>query len=457
MVKQLTELKRGMDCTKLHRYRPYPKQREFHDAGAANPERLFMAGNQLGKTLSGSMEAAIHATGRYPAGWKGKVFKRATRGWASGVSGESSRDSVQKMLMGEPGHHGTGSIPECDIIDVTTAHGVADQVDTVMVRHTSGGVSRITFKSYEKGREKWQAETLDWVWFDEEPPPDIYIEGLTRTNATEGIVWLTFTPLKGMSEVVERYLLKKTAGRHVTQMSIEDASHISEAQRAKIIAQYPAHEIDARTRGIPIMGSGRVFPVVEDVIRETAIEVPAIWPRVCGLDIGWDHPTAAVWLAWNRDTDTVHVTDCYRLREETPVVHAAAIKARGDWIPVSWPHDGLQHDKGSGAQMAQQYRDQGVNMMPERATFSDGSSGLEAGVTEMLDRMKTGRLKVAAHLNEWWEEFRLYHRKDGLIVKERDDLMSATRYGVMMLRNAIVNPGAETVRRGPPREGGWMQ
>lgn len=454
MAKEFAPILAEADKAKLHRYRPYPKQREFHNAGAGNPERLFMAGNQLGKTLSGSREAAYHATGRYPDWWAGKRFDKPTRGWASGVSGESSRDSVQKMLLGEPNEHGTGAIPACDLVEVTMAHGVANQADTVIVRHVAGGTSRITFKSYEKGREKWQAETLDWVWFDEEPPEDIYTEGLTRTNATEGLVWLTFTPLKGMSSVVERYLLKPTPGRHVTQMTIDDAGHISPEQKARIIAQYPAHEVEARTKGVPIMGSGRVFPVAEDAISEPAVMIQAVWPRIVGLDIGYDHPTAAVWLAWDRDADVVHVTDCYRLREETPVVHGAAIKARGGWVPCAWPHDGLQHDKGSGEQIAAQYRAQGVNMLPERATFEDGSHGVEAGISEMLDRMKTGRLKVAEHLNDWWEEFRLYHRKNGLIVKERDDLMSATRYALMMLRFAEVEPKKAVLKRPSPRS--WM-
>lgn len=160
-----------------------------------------------------------------------------------------------------------------------------------------------------------------------------------------------------------------------------------------------------------------------------------------------------MWIAHDRDTDTVHVYDCYRLSKETPIVHGAAIKARGDWIPVAWPHDGLQHDKGSGEQIAKQYRGQGVKMLPERATFDDGSNGVEAGISEMLDRMKTGRLRVAAHLNEWWEEFRMYHRKDGLIVKEGDDLMSATRYAIMMLRYAKTKPKP---KKTPERSGSWM-
>ncbi len=158
-------------------------------------------------------------------------------------------------------------------------------------------------------------------------------------------------------------------------------------------------------------------------------------------------------MAWDRDTDTVHAYDCYRVRQATPVVHAAAIKSKGDWIPVAWPHDALQHDKGGSCQqIAQQYRQLGVMMLPEKATHpphghrqghvgASGGYGMEAGLMEMLDRMQTGRLRVAKHLQDWWEEFRLYHRKDGKVVAVGDDLMSATRYGVMMLRRAKEQPG----------------
>jgi hypothetical protein len=83
------------------------------------------------------------------------------------------------------------------------------------------------------------------------------------------------------------------------------------------------------------------------------------------------------------------------------------------------------------------YRKLGLNMISHHASWPDGSNSVEPGVTEMLERMQTGRFKVAASLSDWWEEFRMYHRKDGKIVKERDDLMSATRYAIMMIRYAM--------------------
>ena len=97
-------------------------------------------------------------------------------------------------------------IPGKALKDLRRAAGVPNALDSVTVRHRSGGLSTLLFKAYEQGRAKWQGDTLHGVWFDEEPPLDIYTEGLTRTHATGGIVMLTFTPLKGMSEVVRMYL-----------------------------------------------------------------------------------------------------------------------------------------------------------------------------------------------------------------------------------------------------------
>lgn len=227
--------------------------------------------------------------------------------------------------------------------------------------------------------------------------------------------------------------------RHVTRMTIEDALHYTPEQRAAIIASYPAHEREARAKGIPQLGSGRVFPVSEELIRVKPFQIPEWWAQVGGLDFGWDHPTAAARLAWDRDADCVYVTNAYRVKEATPVVHAAALKAWGTWLPWAWPHDG-NNDTAAGENLATQYRKQGLKMLPERATFEDGSNSVEAGLMMMLDRMLTGRWKVFDHLEDWFEEFRLYHRKDGKVVKAHDDLMSASRYGAMCLRFAVPPP-----------------
>lgn len=464
-VELAAEIDRRQRTNRLRFYQPYSKQRKFHQAGALFSERLFMAGNQLGKTVAGGAEWAFHLTGRYPDWWDGAVFDKAPLLWAGSITGESTRDNPQRILVGPPAKEeewGTGFIPADCIRDRTRAMGVPNLLDSVVVRWGGGGDvqasdSIIAFKAYEKGREKWQGPTVDGVWFDEEPDEDIYSEGLTRTNNGQlgQFAQTTFTPLLGMSTVVQRFIMPASddpgaSSRNVTSMTIDDAEHYSPEERAKIIASYPAHEREARARGIPTLGSGRVFPVAEAAISVEAFQIPAHWPRIGAMDFGYDHPFAAVELAWDRDADVIYVIKAYRMREGTPVIHAAALKPWGNLL-WAWPHDGLQHDKGSGEQLAAQYRAQGLEVLPERATFEDGSNGVEAGIMDMLDRMQSGRWKVFAHLLEWFEEFRLYHRKDGLIVKEKDDLMAASRYGLMMKRHARVSKQmALPVRRAIP-------
>lgn len=402
-----------------------------------------MAGNQLGKTYSAAAEVSYHLTGNYPEWWDGYRFDRPTNWLAGSESGELTKKGVQRLLFGRDVKTGLGEgmLPAKAILSYSPGRGVPDLVDSAKIKHKSGGISTIALKSYEQGRGKWQADTVDGVWFDEEPPLDIYTEGLTRTNVVMGLIILTETPLLGMSETVMRFMGEgKAPNTHLTVMTIDDAEHYTAEQKKAIIASYPTHEREARIKGIPMLGSGRIFPIPEEAIIKAPIEIPSHWVQIGGLDFGWDHPFAGVNLAWDRDADIIYVTKTYRMREQTPVIHAAVLKPWGDWLPWAWPHDGLQHDKGSGEELKNQYEAQGLNMLPERATFIDGGNGVEAGIMEMLERMKTNRFKVFSTETEWLEEFRLYHRKDGKIVKERDDLISATRYAIMMLRHAITKP-----------------
>lgn len=458
-------LQRRLRTDRLKHYKPYSKQREFHDAGASYRERLFLAGNQLGKTWAGAYETAMHLTGEYPGWWRGLRFDHPVVVLTGSESAELTRDGVQRLLVGPPDREeewGTGAIPQRCIADRTRRMGVSNALDSVTVRHVSGGYSTLYFKSYDQGRTKWQANTVDFVWFDEESPADVYFEGITRTNATKGSVMMTFTPLKGMSMVVARFLLEEgqtgSEDRATITMTIEDAEHFTPEERAKIIASYPPHEREARTRGIPTLGSGLIFPIDEEEITVEPFPIPDHWAQIGGMDFGYDHPFGAVKLAHNRDDDVIYVTADYRKSHATPIIHSAALKAWGDWLPWSWPHDGLRRDKDqSGAEYKDLYAAQGLAMLPEKATWEDGGVGVEAGVIDMLDRMQTGRWKVFKTCTSWLEERRLYHRKDGVIVKERDDVISASRYAFMMLRFAKTKPIPRPRQAaGRPVAGGWM-
>ena len=461
-----TKLDTRLSQGALYEYRPYPKQIEFHTAGAEYPERLLMAANRVGKTLCGGMENAYHLTGEYPKWWKGKVFDKAPRMWAASETSEMTVAGVQASLMGrmETGF-GTGAIPKARIHEHRKkAHGVTGALEYVIVRHGGGGdvqagFGYCGFKSYDQGREKFQAETLEIVWFDEEPPDDVYFEGLTRISTTGGMVMTTFTPLKGATRVVVRFIKERPAGTNVTSMTILDAGHFSKAERDKIIARYPAHEREARTKGIPKMGSGAVYPVEEATIAVKRFQIPNHFVRIGGLDFGWEHPTGAVGLAWDRDNNDFYVHRAHRLKHATPVVFAGSVRDWDlDWLPWAWPHDGKSEAGGKyGMQdvkmLAQLYADQGMKMLAEHATFEDGSNGVEPGVMGILDLMQTGHFKVFDDLTSWWEEFRMYHRKEGVIVKTDDDIMCAMRYAWMMIRFAVAPPRAKRI--GNARERSW--
>jgi hypothetical protein len=147
-------------------------------------------------------------------------------------------------------------------------------------------------------------------------------------------------------------------------------------------------------------------------------------------------------IAWDPDADRIYVTHTHRQSEATPMMHAAVLRTWGDGLYWAWPADGLQHDRGSDVRLAELYRLQGLLMLSEHATFEDGSMGVEAGIFEMLERMQTGRWKVFRHLADWFEEFRVYHRRNGKLVKLADDLISASRYAMMMRRFAAPAGGS---------------
>lgn len=198
----------------------YPRHLEFFEAGAMYRERCFMAGNRIGKTEgAGGYETTLHLTGRYPHWWKGRRFDRPVKWWAAGKTNETTRDIVQAKLFGpiaycdgKKGVSGTGLVPGDDIGAITWKQGVSDLIDTIRVRHVSGGWSMLGLKSYQQGRGSFEGTEQDGIWLDEEPPVDIYGECLIRTASTtsraedDGLVMLTFTPLEGMSETVMSFL-----------------------------------------------------------------------------------------------------------------------------------------------------------------------------------------------------------------------------------------------------------
>jgi hypothetical protein len=190
-----------------------------------------------------------------------------------------------------------------------------------------------------------------------------------------------------------------------------------------------------------------VFEIPEDEIKHSLdpAVLPHYWPWLWGFDFSHAglsqsaHPWAAVLACHDRDNDVIYIMHASRMRQALPVNHVAAIKEHPCWgAPVCWPHDGVRQDLGSGETYAAMYKKLGLNMRAEHTTFKDGGYSFEGGISEMEQRFATGRLKIARHLSEWFEEYRDYHRENGVVNKVDDDLLSATRQVVMGIRHAKV-------------------
>lgn len=258
----------------------------------------------------------------------------------------------------------------------------------------------------------------------------------------DGLIMLTFTPLMGMSETVLSFLpngemIESTAGsKTVVMASWEDVPHLSEEMKAELLASIPPFQRDARSKGIPQLGSGAIYPVPETEFTIADMPIPDHWPRCFGMDVGWNR-TAAIWGAWDRESDTVYLyAEHYRGQAE-PSIHADAIKARGDWIPGVIDPASRGRSQDDGRSLMELYGKSGLGLDIDVANNS-----VETGIYEVWQRLSTGRLKVFKSLTSWLQEFRLYRRDEkGKIVKTNDHIMDATRYLIMSgLERAKIKP-----------------
>ena len=425
----------------------------------------YVATHNCGKTIAGCMEMAFHLTGNYPEWFKGhKIEPRTnvTSGekeiscWVIGTDTKTVRDSLQAKLVGTAAKEFTDGCIHADLIDresVIMARGVTGLVDTIYIRHKSGCKAKLQFRSYEQGRGNLQSATVDACYCDEEPPSDIMGEIRARLGATGGFLYMAFTPLSGMTPLVQEFWAHDNPDKFLVCLSAYEALHYSPEKLRKLESKYAGlseSERQARMNGIPTMGSGVVFPVDDkDIWFDYDGKVPETWERIGGLDFGrGDHPTAVVWCARDPMTDTVYVYDCIETIRKSVAENASLMRRRGAWIPISYPHD-LMRDSGvsvsndklkqtEGYRYKQMYEDEGVTLTPTNAKTVEGSTKVEVGICEMRQRMLEGRLKVAKHLSEWFKEKQTYrYGEDGKPIKEKDHLLDATRYAIIMLRYAV--------------------
>lgn len=504
-----------MRVNRLRYYDPYPFQMEFHND--PDPRKGLRAGNQIGKTVCGTVQDAFDLTGRYPDWYEGHRFTRPVNIVCGSINNDKTRDLLQKALCGDPVDKfntlGTGWLPK-DCLDkdkISLKRGVTDAFIHIKVRwHNEKGEpkgwSNLTFSSYESGKEAWMGDTIDVYHLDEEPPMDILGQAGRGCIASGGFIRLTWTPENGRTDVVEK--VEKEWSMHTAEwkdaagedFDYVDAKgnatpfrkvftlggkpgHITEQTINLAKKDNPVWMMDMRMKGIPVMGTGLVFSHQEEKYKIDPIAIPSHWKRIDAIDFGGlsseAHPTAFARIAYDEETDTVHVYDGFRVTgKEIPEIGVRiTMKDYSDIVPVIWPHDGhkiTNASSGQGAKIADQYSAAGVNMYrneadPKKSHFTnppgegemEGSGGyaIMPGITEMSTRMDDGRFVVHSTVNDFFEEVRVYHMKDGKVVDRNDDFISAVRYAVQSIRHAVdIDPVPITFNTNNHRESGrgWM-
>jgi phage terminase large subunit-like protein len=435
----------------------YPQQLEFFAADARFKERLLMAANRVGKSEAGAYEVTCHLTGAYPPWWTGRRFAEPVEVWASGTNSQTTRDIVQAKLLGSVQAPGTGMIPAHQIASTTAARGgLAGAIETATIRHASGGISILGLKTYEQGRQSFEGTAKHVIWDDEEPPADVYTEQLYRTITTKGIVLVTFTPLQDMSDVVKGFLEPETdeakAFKWFIQAGWKDVPHLDEDEKRALRATTPPYQIQARTEGEPVLGSGAIYPIAEADVLVPTRAIPDTWRRVSALDVGWNR-TAVLWGAEDPGTKNLELYDEHYMGQGEPASHAAAIRARGDWIYGVIDPASLGSSQIDGRTLIEVYGKLGLRLCP-------AVNAVEAGLTEVWNLLVSGRLKVQEQLHNWRSEFRKYHRDEkGKIVKANDHLMDATRYLVISGRDHLCvrpDPPWRVGAASPTTAHGWM-
>ncbi len=285
---------------------------------------------------------------------------------------------------------------------------------------------------------------MDVVWLDELPDePKIYTESQIRLMTKKGLSIVTATPDKGMSQTVLAFWKdgkvkwgpSDDGFKYCVNMTWEAAPHLDILEQERLIAQMLPHEIQAKTLGIPYLGSGQIYPILEVDYTCKPFEIPKHWLKAAGQDVGWQY-TSCVFMAIDPQSRLCYIYSVYYRSQAEPSVHAQGIKARGSWIPIAIDPAARGRSQVDGQQLIQMYQDLGLDVFP-------ANNEVEAGLLTTLDMLSSGRLKIFEGVCEpLLAEMRLYRRDEGgKIIKRNDHACDAMRYCVMSgIDSAIREP-----------------
>ena len=379
-VSLLNEIKRRLS----HPYYRYNKGGKIHRKQVAfhrdrAPTRFVLGGNRTGKTECGAMEAVWFALGTHPH----RRITGATEGWVVSVSLGVGRDVAQRKVLK---YLHPGFIQ--DIVMRSGSKGSAEHgvIDFIVVKNRFGTTSKIGFKSCDQGREKFQGTGLDWIWFDEEPPYDIYEECLLRTLDRRGVIWGTMTPLKGRTWLYQKIYLNANQGDcsiNVHQLSWEDNPFLNQQEIKRMEQNLSSDALESRKYGRFMEGEGMVFTEFtdENIIDPFDIDTSpdSAFQIKFAIDPGLTAPTGAVWVA--TDGQTYYVLDDYSVSGKQPEEHAAILKRR--CAEIGMRPDGWQGKFTAYIDSAAKQKHSGMNESVA-TLYNNSGFDVDAGVNKAV-------------------------------------------------------------------------
>ena len=433
----------------------------------------LIASNQTGKSETACSIVACHATGIYPDWWEGRMYDRPVKIMVAGVDSNHNKNVLQEKLIGTnnwrlKAERGSGMIPRDFIINESAVTGRGDDLGSIKIRHITGGMSEILFRSYSQGREAAQGFQADIIMIDEQPKDDFWSESLVRTAATNGQVVCSFTPLLGMTGLVEELMsldavkdspedkfgakYRSGQGWSMVRATWDDITHISEEDKAQLRKGFASYELDARTYGMPMVGHGRIFPFNRgDIIfSEKEVTISPQWPHLIGIDIGHGagrDPSAAVQVAWDEVNDVIYVTNARLSSTNTTRDLGRLIATIDHTNNVVWPSDANRSSMNSDSTVADQLRQLEIKLLGKPFMNPRGADGKKnnfkaPGINHIIERFSERRLLISERLcSQLLDEIENYaYTETGKIQDGKDHCIDAMRYAIMSIVQGYGEP-----------------
>jgi phage terminase large subunit-like protein len=411
----------------------HKKQIAFHKCKKRN--RWVFGGNRSGKTECGAVEALWILRGIHPY----RKNRKDVFGWAVSLSQQVQRDVAQSKIL----HY----LPKSWIADITMLSGRRDSpdggvIDQIKIKNVFGGISTLGFKSCDQGREKFQGSSLDFVWFDEEPPKDIYDECLMRVLDKRGDIFGTMTPLKGQTFIYNEIYLNRNNNPQVwcEFMSWEDNPFLDKKEIKLLESTMDQSALDARRYGKFSGGAGLVYPEFDMSVHVIPpFPVPREWQDNISIDPGLNNPLSAHWYAVDWDGNIYVVAEHFAAGKDVDY-HVSCIKdicARIGWKTDQRGRVSALIDSAAGQRTLSSQKSV-AELFCERGVMVNThvNKDVFAGICRVKEYLRkgngTGDIYIFDNCKNMIEEFMGYSWADGdSPVKKDDHCMDELRYYIM--------------------------